>query len=121
MRLEKAAIDIIGGAGPVKRIAVLFNPSEYSIERTNTYKAASIPGLSGPLFSFINGEADALSMELFLDDYTDAPPDGRSVDDRLGDLASLLEIDRDLHAPPPVRFIWGRLSMWLTAYAIRLR
>jgi nucleoid-associated protein YgaU len=49
-------------------------------------------------------------MELFLDDYTDKPGDGKSVKDRLDDMALLLEIDRDLHAPPPVRFVWGKLT-----------
>lgn len=110
MALEKAAIDILKGANAGTRISVLFNPAEYSIERTNTYKSTSIPGLSGPLLHFINGEADQLSMELFLDDYTD--PDkvgGRSVQERIDEMAKLLEIDRDLHAPPTVMFVWGNL------------
>jgi nucleoid-associated protein YgaU len=32
------------------------------------------------------------------------------VKTRLDDLSKLLEIDRDLHAPPPVRFNWGPLE-----------
>lgn len=110
MKLEKAAIDVLAGAMSGKRHTVLFNPFEYTIERGNAYKATAVPGLSGPLLQFINGEADVLTMELFLDDYTDVPPDGRSVKDRLDDLANLLEMDRELHAPPPVRFVWGRLN-----------
>ena len=111
MALEKAVIEILKGAREGERITVLFNPFEYSIERANTFKATSIPGLSGPLLQFINGEADVLSMELFVDDFTDpAPPGGKSVQKRLAELASLLEIDRKLHAPPPVRFLWGKLA-----------
>jgi len=111
MALEKATIDVLGGAHDGNRIRVLFNPNEYSIERSNTYKATAILGLSGPLFHFINGEADQLSMELFLDDYTDPDDvDGKSVKERIDEMAALLEIDRDLHAPPPVRFVWGSLS-----------
>jgi nucleoid-associated protein YgaU len=109
-KLEKATIDVLQGSKAGSHIVVLFNPFEYSIERANAFKATAIPGLSGPLIQFINGEADVLSMELFLDDYTDAPPDGRSVKDRLDDLAGLLEIDRTLHAPSPVRFVWGKLA-----------
>ena len=30
-----------------------------------------MPGLGSPLLQFVNGECDQLSMELFLDDYTD--------------------------------------------------
>lgn len=110
MALEKATIDILKGSKAGQQIKVLFNPFEYSIERGNTYKSTSIPGLSGPLLQFINGEADVLSMELFLDDFTDPAPGGRTVPQRIKDLADLLEIDNNLHAPPPVRFIWGRLS-----------
>jgi len=56
-------------------------------------------------------------MELFLDDYTD--PEGPTsreraerepVTSRLKAISHLLEIDRDLHAPPPVRFNWGPLE-----------
>lgn len=110
MALEKAVIEVLKGAREGERIKVLFNPFEYSIERANTFKATSIPGLSGPLLQFINGEADVLSMELFLDDYTDPAPGGRTVQQRIEDVVSLLEIDRRLHAPPPVRFLWGKLA-----------
>jgi nucleoid-associated protein YgaU len=110
MSFEKATIDILSGSKKGEQIRVLFNPTEYTIERSNTYKTTSIPGLSGPLIHFINGEADGLSMELFLDDYTDKPSDGRSVNQRLDELSSLLEIDNDAHAPPIVRFAWGKLS-----------
>jgi len=109
MALERATIEVLGGSQAGARHRVLFNPTEYSIERGNAYKATAVPGLSGPLFSFINGEADQLSLELFLDDRTDPNPDGRSVQQRILDLANLLEIDRDLHAPPPVAFVWGKL------------
>jgi nucleoid-associated protein YgaU len=106
--LEKASIDVLNGSRAGERVAVLFNPFEYTIERANTYKASSIPGLSGPLISFVNGEADILTMELFLDDYTDGPP--RDTQRRLDQIKSLLEIDGTLHAPPIVRFVWGTLS-----------
>jgi nucleoid-associated protein YgaU len=108
--LEKATIEVLDGSKKGSKITVLFNPSEYTIERANTYKSNSIPGLSGPLLHFINGEADVLSMELFLDDYTDKPPGGKSVKQRLDEIANLLEIDGDLHAPPHVQFVWGQLS-----------
>jgi hypothetical protein len=110
MGLEKATITVLKGSRENERIKVLFNPAEYSIERANAYKSTAIPGLSGPLLCFISGEADVLSMELFLDDFTDRNPEGKSVQKRIDELASLLEIDRDLHAPPPVQFVWGKLT-----------
>ena len=109
-KLEKAAIEITGGANSGKSINVLFNPTEYSIERTNAYKATAILGLSSPLLQFVNGEADHLSMDLFLEDYTDPAPDpSNSVASRLAAMSGLLLIDASLHAPPPVRFVWGDL------------
>ncbi|REE18421.1 hypothetical protein B0G71_1437 [Paraburkholderia sp. BL27I4N3] len=111
MPLEKATIDILEGSSAGDAIRVMFNPYEYSIDRANTYKATAIPGLGGPLIQFINGEAKTLSMELFVDDYTDpTTPNGKSVQETLDSISNLLEIDRDLHAPPPVRFVWGKLA-----------
>src|SRR5215471_6213493 len=106
-QLKKATITVLKGAAQGKVISVLFNPTEYSFDRSNSYKATPVPGLGSPLLQFVNGEADQLSMELFLDDYTD--PKGPTsllqkeqdpLAKRLTDLANLLLIDRDLHAPP---------------------
>lgn len=108
---------MLDGAAKGDVITVLFNPTEYSFERTNSYKATAVPGLGSPLLQFVNGESDRLSMDLFLDDYTD--PKGptslqqkvdKPVTMRLGEIFKLLEIDRDLHAPPPVRFNWGTME-----------
>ncbi|RWO22189.1 LysM peptidoglycan-binding domain-containing protein [Mesorhizobium sp.] len=111
MALEKATIDIVSGTNAGERIPVLFNPTDYTIERSNSYKTTSIPGLGGPLIHFINGEADVLSMELFLDDYTDKPKAGaKGVREQADKFAALLEIDNNQHAPPIVRFVWGKLS-----------
>lgn len=116
-QLKKATITVLDGARKGEVIVVLFNPTEYSFERSNTYKATPVPGLGAPLLQFVNGESDHLSMELFLDDYTD--PQGPTsllqkesdpLGSRLRALTTLLEIDRDLHAPPPVRFNWGPME-----------
>lgn len=116
-QLKKATITVLAGSDKGKVISVLFNPAEYSFERTNAYKAVPIPGLGTPLMQFVNGELDTLSMELFLDDYTDPEgPTSREKKEakpllaRLKDISKLLEIDRDLHAPSPVRFNWGPME-----------
>ena len=116
-QLKKATITVLEGMDKGKVIGVLFNPTEYSFDRTNSYKATTVPGLGSSLLQFVNGESDQLSMELFLDDYTD--PEGPTslrqkeknpVATRLVEISNLLEIDRDLHAPPPVRFNWGPME-----------
>jgi len=116
-QLQKATITVLDGADKNKVITVLFNPTEYSFDRTNSYKATPIPGLGSPILQFVNGECDQLSMELFLDDYTDpqgptslAQKENDPLAKRLKDISKLLQIDRDLHAPPPVRFNWGQLE-----------
>jgi nucleoid-associated protein YgaU len=116
-QLKKATITVLDGADKGKVISVLFNPTEYTFERSNSYKGTAVPGLGTPLMQFVNGESDSLSMDLFLDDYTDrkGPTSLQQKEDdplikRLSDLTKLLEIDRDLHAPPPVRFNWGPLE-----------
>ncbi|HXT38766.1 MAG TPA: LysM peptidoglycan-binding domain-containing protein, partial [Candidatus Angelobacter sp.] len=118
-QLKKATITVLDGADKGKVITALFNPTEYSFERTNSFKATPVPGLSSPLLQFVSGESDRLSLDLFLDDYTD--PKGPTslqqkeenpLTKRLADLFKLLEIDRDLHAPPPVRFNWGPLEFF---------
>jgi nucleoid-associated protein YgaU len=118
-QLKKATITVLDGDDKDKVIGVLFNPTEYSFERSNSYKATPVPGLSSPLLQFVNGECDQLSMELFLDDYTD--PNGPTslqqkennpVAKRLTDISKLLLIDPKLHAPPPVRFNWGPMEFY---------
>jgi nucleoid-associated protein YgaU len=114
-KLEKATITVLGGAHEGQVIEVLFNPTEYSLDRSNAYKSTAVPGLGSPLIQFINGDADQLSMELFFDDFTDPAErqtgtTKKSVALRLQELGNLLNIDRDLHAPPPVRFAWGPLE-----------
>jgi len=116
-QLKKATITVLDGRNKGKVVSALFNPTEYSFERSNSYKATPVPGLGAPLLQFVNGECDTLSMELFLDDYTDPQgPTSREHDEtaplmaRLRDLTALTEIDADLHAPPPVRFNWGPME-----------
>ena len=118
-QLKKATITVLDGNDKGKVITVLFNPTEYSFERSNSYKATAVPGLGSPLLQFVNGESDHLGMDLFLDDYTD-PTGPTSLQQkendplvkRLADISKLLEIDRDLHAPPPVRFNWGPMEFF---------
>jgi nucleoid-associated protein YgaU len=115
--LKKATITVLAGENQNKVITVLFNPTEYSFDRSNSYKTIPVPGLGSPLLQFVNGESDQLSMDLFLDDYTDArgptslqQKETDPLSKRLSDLTDLLEIDSKLHAPPPVRFNWGPME-----------
>lgn len=115
--LLKATITVLDGQFAGVVIPVLFNPNEYTFEKSNSYKSTPVPGLSAPLLQFVNGESSTLSMDLFLDDYTDPRgptsrllPEPAPLMARLLAISRLLDIDRDLHAPPPVRFNWGPMD-----------
>ena len=97
---------------PTIPIPVLFNPSEYTLEKGNTYQNTTLPGLATPLTQFVAGNADTLSMELFFDTYSPSLRKAfvtprQDVRAFTRPLSKLLDMDSALHAPPVVRFIWG--------------
>ena len=98
------------------RIAVQFNPSEYTVSRENTFAQAAIPGLSAPLLQFAHGNMQTLEMELFLDTYEAHPHAGQKtgvgddVRDVVRSFTGLMDIDPSTHAPPVLLFTWASLS-----------
>jgi nucleoid-associated protein YgaU len=104
---EVAYIEPLLGSYKGIRSKVSFNPAEYSLQKGNQFSSTPLPGLSNPIVSFVNGDADVLTMDLFFDTYTDK--ESADVRDETGKIAVLLDIDPVLHAPPPVLFVWGRL------------
>ena len=105
MALEKATIIILRGSSE-ERVEVMFNPTEYSLDSANQYSWKTIPGLNQPIAQFVSGEATSLTMELFFDTYEK----GKDVRTFTKKITGLLDVDKDLHAPPLVKFVWGSLS-----------
>jgi nucleoid-associated protein YgaU len=87
-----------------------FNPEEYTLNRDNTFAAQAIPGLSGPILQFVNGNMQTLEMELFFDTWESEDADKRDVRELTDRVVRLLDIDADLHAPPVLRVQWGSLD-----------
>lgn len=83
-----------------------FNPTEYGIDRGATYAEIRVPGLDTPILQWIRGDGDVLSVKVFLD----ATNRRDNVEEQLNKLRSLVTYDRELHAPPVVRFAWGTES-----------
>jgi nucleoid-associated protein YgaU len=109
MSLEKARIKQLPN-GP--EIAVMFNPTEYSVSKSNTWDEQVIPGLGPPFLQFGHGEAQVLSMKLFFDTYdpqsTDVKyPKNQDVRVRTRGVTDLLQINAETHAPPIIQFSWG--------------
>jgi hypothetical protein len=61
MGLEKAILT--NCQKPDAPIQVLFNPEEYTLNKDINYAQASVPGLSGPILQFVNGNLRTLEME----------------------------------------------------------
>jgi hypothetical protein len=100
--LEKAKIEVKGR----DTITVLFNPSEYRLNKGNQISEQETPGLAAPILQYIGGRARTLALDLFFDTF-EAQTDVSIHTDKI---YALLEIDRDTHVPPLCTFRWGRLT-----------
>jgi nucleoid-associated protein YgaU len=91
-----------------EKIALLFNPEEYTLNKDNNFASQAVPGLSSPLLQFVHGNLRTLEMELFFDTFEPKP--ARDVREETQKILKLLDIDSALHAPPVVRLSWATLD-----------
>ena len=105
MALTKAIIFVDKGSSE-EEVEVMFNPNAYSLSSGNTYSWQTIPGLQTPIAQFVSGEATTLTMDLFFDTYEK----GTDVRDQSSKISKLLDVEKDLHAPPICQFAWGSLN-----------
>lgn len=105
MPLKKAMI-IVDRGNKEERIEVMFNPNQYSLVSSNKYSWHTVPGLSMPIGQFVSGNTSTLSMEIFFDTYEK----GTDVREHTRKISGLLDVDKDLHAPPICRFVWGSID-----------
>lgn len=107
-KLEKAKIKILKGKEKDKEFTVLFNPAEYTHTIGNKFEEKALPGLASPILQFVNGNVQTLSMDLFFDTWTDKKE--KDLPAYLNEISRMISIDKELHAPPPVEFKWGKFS-----------
>ena len=98
---KKAVLQVVRPTG-VPPIELLFNPTEYQLQKTNNFAEIAIPGLETPPLQYVRGSAQKLTTELLVD-TTDTLEDVR---DRTDLLQGLMKIDGEIHAPPIVRLVW---------------
>jgi hypothetical protein len=84
-------------------IPVLFNPTQYGLDKSNQIAEIGVPGLGAPILQYVRGSGRTLNMELFFDTY-EQQSDVRAHTDRI---YGLLDIRGALHRPPVCTFIWG--------------
>lgn len=107
--IEKA---ILTNTNTGDRVAVQFNPEEYTLSRSNNFAQTTVPGLAAPLLQFASGEMQTLEMELLLDtvEASDGSGAGDDVRELVARVSGMMDIDPDTHAPPVLLFTWASLS-----------
>lgn len=105
--LEKAIITANWDEG-YREYPVLFNPTEFTLDRGVQIAEIAIPGLDTPLLQFVRGNNETMSLDLFFD-TTDGGLSGfvDSVTEKTDPIYSLTKIDPQTHAPPVCTFEWG--------------
>ena len=106
---------------PLKVVDCLFNPTEYTFTKRNSWSEGASTGADVPLASFVSGGALTLDLDLFFDTLTLAPDGDQSgpphdVREYTDKVLNLMQVDPDTadttkHTPgrpPRVSFRWGR-------------
>ena len=95
-----------------EEVTCLFNPNEYTFQRTNTWTQKKVKGENVPNLEFGGGTSATLKMNLFLDTSTT----GGDVRDTTKKIRKLMDIDEkatDMTTvkgrPPMVEFHWGKI------------
>lgn len=100
----KAVLEIVRPQGVDKPIIpLLFNPTEYQLQKTNNFAEVAIPGLETPPLQYVRGAPEKLTTELLVD-TSDTLLDVR--EEYTNSLRALMDINSELHAPPIVRLVW---------------
>lgn len=134
--MSKAKIKVLDGANNLTfntfafltgagTVPCVFNPSDFTIERSVNYAQHKIPGNDRPVLQFISGEAEVMRFSLLFDTYSagagsaqplvvasTAAPDAVKMDVRnfTEPLMKLTTVNSDTHAPSLVEFVWGSIS-----------
>jgi hypothetical protein len=100
--LGEAEISVLSGANAGQRVSVSFIVKTLTLAKKNEFTGVNIPGLNGQPLQFIRGGSRMLSAVLSFDGR------GTNTDVRqpMKQVATLMRVDRDTHAPPVLRFEW---------------
>jgi hypothetical protein len=89
-------------------LKVMFNPTEYTLNKGVHIGEVPIPGLDAPILQFVRGQVETLALDLFFD-TTDGGTGKRAkpVTEETDKFYALVKIERETHAPPVCLFSWG--------------
>ena len=102
--LEKGTLTNLDKRGS-RPIAFLFNPTEYTISKSNSWPENGNNEFDVPQIQFGSGGPITLSMELFFDTYQ-SQDDVRKHTSRIFELTL---IDKETGQPPRCMFTWGKV------------
>jgi hypothetical protein len=92
-------------------VKVQFNPNEFTLTKGAQIADIAIPGLDSPILQFVRGQTETMSLELFFDSTEGGTGDSAgSVSIKTDKFYQLIKIDRQTHAIPICRFVWGKGS-----------
>jgi len=102
--------------GEKLRLDFLFNPTKYSITKTNTWNPRKNVGKDVQPLEFGGGQPKSLTLQLFFDTLEE----GKDVRDYTGILERMMQIDESLRQgksdrgrPPYCRFRWGKFFSFI--------
>ena len=94
-----------------QQIEFLFNPTEYSLSKSNSWDSVAIVGFDVPPTEFQGGNPTTLSLDIFFDTY-ELNQDVRTYTDKVFKLTKISNETRQNSQrgrPPRVLFNWGRV------------
>ena len=104
---NKAYIKILKGSHKDEVIPLQFNPTEYSLEKTNTFQEKKLKHKKEKKLQFKQSQQSDITLELLFD----GTDEGKDVRELLEPLTHIVDIDKEIHAPPLCMFVWGGLSV----------
>jgi len=101
-------------------LAVSFNPTEYTLNKSAHIAEVTIPGLDSPILQFVRGQAETLSLDLFFDSTEQGVDDNATSVTKITDqFYQLIKIEGKTHAPPICFFSWGNAFPGQRPYALQ--
>lgn len=109
--MSKATITNLDRPGS-KPVSCMFNPKEYTFQKSNSWKEGDTPAQNASNLQFSGGKSATLTMQFFFDTYIARKDVREEYTDAFWELMSIdksLKDKKNKHGRPPrVLFQWGR-------------
>lgn len=105
--LDPEAVD--PARGLPEKFTVQFNPTEFQRSKGAQIAEVGIPGLDSPILQFVRGQNERLTVSLFFDTTENGMGEGAvDVQTLTNRFYQLVKIQPKTHAPPRIKFTWGK-------------